>query len=517
LKRSVPIEQQLVELDRLDAPESLAKFITLAWPVLEPQTPRRWGWALDVVCEHLEAVGRGELNRLLVNCPPGMAKSLITGVFFPAWLWGPKNRPGTRIIGSSYSEDYATRDNRRMRDLVSSPWYQERWGDRVRLLKVGETSFSNTATGFRQGVPFPRLTGGRADLLILDDPHSASSAESDAERERTVRLFRESVTTRLNDPERTAIVVIMQRLHERDIAGVILAEGLGYERLILPMEFEPGRRCSTGVVWRRTGEPFEDPRERDGDLLFPERFPAEVVARDKVALGSYAVASQFQQRPAPRGGGMLKVENMPVVDDWPRDAALVRRWDLAATEATGRNDPDYVAGALLAYKDGRAWLVDMRRDRLSPYGVERLVRVTAEADAAEHGAVPVVIEQEGGSGGKITIDHYRRKVLEGFAVYADSPAGRGSKVQRADPFVAAAEAGNVSLVRGAWVADFLDECRTFPMGAHDDQVDAASAAFVWLARRTRWEAQDTAGPVGVAAPADYGGWGQGSGGITVLG
>jgi hypothetical protein len=139
--------------------------------VLEPDAPLKWGWALDAVCEHLEAVARGEINRLLVNCPPGMMKSLVTGVFFPAWLWGPKGRPGTRIIGSSYSENYATRDNRRMRDLVSSPWYRARWGDKVQLVKIGETSFSNTATGFRQGVPFQRLTGGRADLLVLDDPH----------------------------------------------------------------------------------------------------------------------------------------------------------------------------------------------------------------------------------------------------------------------------------------------------------------------------------------------------------
>src|SRR4051794_14093589 len=236
-------------------------------------------------------------------------------------------------------------------------------------------------------------------------------------------------------------------------------------------------------------------------------------------MGSYAVAAQFQQRPAPRGGGLIRVENMPVVDDWPRDAAKARRWDLAATEAVGGNDPDYVAGALVAYKDGRAWIADMRRGRLSPYGVERLVRSTAEADGAH---VPVVIEQEGGSGGKITLDHYRRKVLEGFAVYADSPSGRGGKVQRADPFLAAVEAGNVALVRGAWVEPFLDECRTFPTGAHDDQVDAASAGFVWLARRTRQDAGGLGAPAQVGAgtpsarPAHWGG-SRSEGGVAGLG
>ena len=249
-----------------------------------------------------------------------------------------------------------------MRDLVLSPWYRALWGDTVRLTRVAETSFFNTATGSREGVPFSRLTGGRADILILDDPHSVAEAESAAERERTVRLFRKSVTTRLNDPERTAIIVIMQRLHERDISGVILAEGLGYEHLMLPMRCEPERRCRTGIG-------FVD-RRLPGELLFPERFSAETVERDERAMGSYAVAAQFQQRPAPRGGGMLKTDLIKRVVDSPRDAAFVRRWDFAATEPKAGADPDHTAGALVAYKGGQAWLVDMRRARLSPLGVE---------------------------------------------------------------------------------------------------------------------------------------------------
>src|SRR3954451_22629771 len=211
------------EIERAYCAASLAGFVGRAGRVREPGQPLKWGPALDAICLHLEAVADGRTTRLLVNCPPGLAKSLLTGVLFPAWLWGPKGRPSARFIGSSYSEAYAARDARRMRDLVLSPWYRGLWGDAVRLTRVAETSFANAATGSREGVPFSRLTGGRADVLILDDPHSTEGVESAAERERTVRLVRESVTPRLNDPERTAIVVIMQRLHERDIAGVVLA------------------------------------------------------------------------------------------------------------------------------------------------------------------------------------------------------------------------------------------------------------------------------------------------------
>ncbi len=131
-------------------------------------------------------------------------------------------------------------------------------------------------------MPFASLTGGRGDRVIIDDPHSTETAESEAERLNTTRIFRESVPTRLNAP-RTAIIVIMQRLHEDDVSGPIMNLGLGYEHLMLPMEFEPERACRTSIG-------FVDPRQEEGELLFPERFPREVVDRDKVPMGSYAVA-----------------------------------------------------------------------------------------------------------------------------------------------------------------------------------------------------------------------------------
>src|SRR3954466_4244221 len=249
------------------------------------------------------------------------------------------------------------------------------------------------------------------------------------------------------------------------------------------MEYEPERRCRTSIG-------FADWREREGELLFPERFPAAVVARDKAAMGSYPVAAQFQQRPAPRGGGLIRVENVPLVDDWPRDAAQVRRWDFAASEARPGAAPDWTAGVRLAWKDGRCWVVDVRRERLSPRGVELLVRATAEADGP---GVPIVLEQEPGSSGVSVLDHYRRQVLAGYAAYASRVTG--SKVQRAEPFAAAVEAGNVLLVRGAWNDAFVDECRAFPAGAHDDQVDATADGFAWLGRRARAMAGDSGGGV----------------------
>ena len=170
-------------------------------------------------------------------------------------------------------------------------------------------------------------------------------------------------------------------------------------------------------------------------------------------------------------GILFKREWFPIVEDYPRDATMVRYWDLAATADNGSNDPDWTSGCLMAMKDGRYWIVDMAHTRSTPLGVQQLIAQKAMSD----GRCSVWMEQEPGSGGVNTIDHYRREVLSGYDFRADKVTG--SKMERARPLSAAAEAGNVSLVRGSWNESFLDECCVFPEGGHDDQVDAASGAL----------------------------------------
>lgn len=294
----------LRELDRIES-DSLATFIKRGWSQIEPSTPYRHGWHMDAICDHLEAVEEGYITRLLINVPPGTSKSLSASVFFPAWLWGPKNKPGSRIIGTSYSERYALRDNGRTKNLITSSWYQERWGDHVTLIKEGEKKIENTAYGFREAIPFASLTGGRGDFLIIDDPHSTESSESPEKRETASRIFLESVPTRLNDPVRSAIIIIMQRLHEEDVSGLAIANDLGYTHLMLPMEYDPGRHCTTYYPGTDLVL-FDDPRTEPGELLFPDRFPKRVVDNYRNKMGPYAYAGQMQQMPVPRGGGIFQ-------------------------------------------------------------------------------------------------------------------------------------------------------------------------------------------------------------------
>src|SRR5690606_1083215 len=210
-----------------------------------------------------------EITRFLANVPPGSSKSLLCSVMWQAWEWGPKALPSMRYLTTAFNDGPVKRDTRKCRDLILSDWYQALWPE-VRLTRTGETSFANDATGTREGVAFGSLTSQRGDRLVIDDPHSTETAESPAEREATTRKFREGAQNRLNDQERSAIVVVMQRLHEDDVSGVIKKLGMEYDHLMLPMEFEPERRCHTAIG-------FSDPRQADGDLLDPVRFPRETV------------------------------------------------------------------------------------------------------------------------------------------------------------------------------------------------------------------------------------------------
>lgn len=451
--------------------QSLAGFVREAWHVLEPNARLVWNWHLDALCEHLEAVTDGRITRLLVNVPPGSSKSLIVSVLWQAWEWGPRGLASLRYLTTSFNEGPVKRDTRKTRDLMLSHWFKALWPEIV-LSRTGETSFANTATGTREGVAFGSLTSQRGDRLIIDDPHSTETAESDADRTATTRKFREGATNRLNDQERSAIVVIMQRLHEQDLSGVIQKLGMGYVHVCLPMEFEPARRCETLIG-------FKDPRQEEGELLDPVRFPRSAVDALKRDMGSYAYAGQYQQRPAPRDGGMFKRHWFGITPAVPANSSRVRKWDLAATAETGGRDPDWTVGLLMARDiSGFVYVEDVIRFRGSSADVERAIVNTAALDADRYGIVRIGLNQDPGQAGKAQIG-YLTRALMGFNV--ESERETGTKEVRAAPLAAQAEAGNVKIVTAPWNEAFLSELENFPTGSHDDQVDAASGAFAMLA------------------------------------
>lgn len=177
--------------------KTLAGFIREAWHVLEPGRRYDHNWHIDLICAHLEAITFGKFlalglpNRLLANVPPGAMKSLMICVLWMAWEWGPCNMPHLRYVSTSFSEGFSTRDSRKTRDLIESDWYQKYWGDTVKLERRGESDFSNTAGGWRRATPFTSLMGERGDRVLIDDPHNVK-VEDEGDRNRTIRIFRES-------------------------------------------------------------------------------------------------------------------------------------------------------------------------------------------------------------------------------------------------------------------------------------------------------------------------------------
>jgi predicted phage terminase large subunit-like protein len=451
---------------------TLAGFVREAWHVLEPNTPIVWNWHLDALCAHLEAVTEGRINRLLVNVPPGSSKSLLVSVMWQAWEWGPRGLRSMRYLATAFNDGPVKRDTRKCRDLILSDWYRSLWPEVV-LTRTGETSFANSNTGTREGVSFGSLTSQRGDRLIIDDPHSTETAESPAERQNTTRKFREGATNRLNDQERSAIVVIMQRLHDEDVSGTILKLGMGYVHLCLPMEFEPERRCVTPI--------FTDPRTHDGDLLDPVRFGRETVEKLKRDMGSYAYAGQYQQRPTPREGGLFKRAwfEGKTIRQAPAGTKWVRHWDLAATAAKRKvTGQAATAGVKIGRAPDGSFIVGhVVRVMEEGADVRRTIKATAEADGK---AVRISLPQDPGQAGKVQAKDLI-VLLAGWVVSAEPESG--DKVTRAEPFSAQCEAGNVYLVEGAWNGAYLDELCLFPGGSQKDQVDASSGAFGQLISR----------------------------------
>jgi len=315
----------------------LSNFVRHAWHVLEPATPYVHGWHIDLICDHLEAITRGKLRNLVINIPPRHMKSLLVSVLWPAWAW--TRRPEMRWLFASYAQSLATRDSLKMRRLVLSPWYQRLWGGEFALTsdQNAKVRFENDRTGYRLATSVGAIaTGEGGDVVAVDDPHSASQARSEAERENALIWWDETMSTRLNDPRRGAKVIVMQRLHECDLSGHVLAQG-GYEHLCLPAEYEPERSCVTSVG--------SDPREEPGEPIWPERMGIE---------------------------------------------------DLAAPGTQGSGA--YTAGVLMhAMMDGSYVVSDVVRGQWSALERERRIKQTAESDGRK---VKVWIEQEPGSGGK---------------------------------------------------------------------------------------------------------------------
>jgi predicted phage terminase large subunit-like protein len=447
---------------------SLAEFFKRSWSILESQTPLAWNWHLQAVCDHVQALLEGQLGKrnLLVCVPPGSAKSRIVSVVAFAWMW--TRRPSWRAVFASGNPRVTTRDSLYCRTLIESAWYRQTFGVTWSLAEDENTKqlFSNTARGFRMAITAgARVTGDRGDALFVDDPLDAADAYSQSARDAVLDWWDQAFANRLNDLRTGTRCIIAQRLHEKDLPGHLLArEPDEWERLVIPMEWEESQRFTTSLGWT-------DPRKAEGELMFPERFPATVVAQERIRLGSSGYAGQHQQRPSAAEGEVFKRGHFGFykpADPLPHFTLRCQSWDCAFKE---RQQSDFSVGFELAKSDRRIFVLDRVRDRLSYPALKARAR-----DWAERSAPTAVLIEDAASGQSLIQDLKATGGLPVVPVKVD-----GDKVTRAHTVVPTYEAGIILLPEGApWLNEFLDELHAFPRAAHDDQVDAFVQAVRWL-------------------------------------
>ncbi len=477
----VQIEAELVRRD-------LAEFVRRVWSIVEPGAALIWSWHLDAVCEHLAAVTRGELQNLVINIPPGHMKSLLVSVCWPAWEW--LSRPEERTIFSSHSDDVILRDSVRCRLIVESDRYQRwvaalagqgggaPWG--LARDQNAKSYFENTQRGFRQCVTVKgKVTGKRGDKLVCDDPVDVGDTirgdpSRVAERMSEVLHWWDKVmSSRLNDKRTGRRVLIMQRVHTEDLAGV-LAERAGWTVLCLPTEYDPTHPHAWGG----------DPRTAPGELLFPAMFPAEVVAGIKEELGAADYAAQHEQRPSPKGGQLFQ-------RDWMRDRNRYRAdpRDLAAScdevaifmdcAFKGKKSNDPVALHVWGRRGADRFLLDRVHGRMGIVASRQALRDLAakwpEATAKlieDKANGPAVVEELGAE-------------LQGIIAFNPDPFG--DKYARAEVAALTMEAGNLHVPLNApWASEVLEEWFGFPGRPHDEDVDCLSMMNLrWRPRRKR--------------------------------
>jgi hypothetical protein len=476
----------LAEIDRELAERDLHEFMRQAWPIVEPGKPFVDNWHIGAIAEHLMAVTRGQITRLLINVPYRSSKSTLVAVMWPAWTWIAN--PSFQWLCGSHGLDLAIRDNLAMRRLITSPWYQRAWssfeltGDQNQ-----KTRFENDQRGYRLAFGMKTgVMGQGGDGVIVDDPHDREGSDSDAERETTLLNFDQGVATRLNDPVMSSITIIMQRLNNNDLSGHVLASGASYEHLLIPMHYDPARSKVTVLGWR-------DPRKVAGELMWPARFTEEWCNAEAKRLGPYGAAGQLEQNPSPAGGGIFKREDWRFYDT-PPDVFedQVQSWDLAFK---GTKTSNYVAG--------QAW------GRIGANCYWRPGEVYEQLDFVESCDAFVRFCTIYPEGAKLVEDKANGPAL--IATMKDripgitpvNPDGGAEAVARScAPYVAAGNVwlpnpwtatpdadGRISLVARTTVKDgmeyvvrFIENCATFPagsipVGSHGDDVVAATQAI----------------------------------------
>jgi len=469
---------------------SLKAFVVGAWSIIEPQHFQD-GYVVDAICDHLTALTTGQLRFLLINIPPRHSKSTICSVLWPVWCW--LRNPADRFLCASYGLNLAIRDNLKKRNLIESRWFQDRYGSELSIVSESASVhfererdfglseqqnakrfFMNDKMGYQLAVSVGSTTTGEGgSKLLIDDPHSATEAHSQMERESAVTWFRETWSNRMNDADKDVMLVIGQRIHEEDVSGVIIKERPDWTHLNLPAEYEPTRKCYTRIGW-------SDWRTEEGQLLWPERFNDATLTRYKRDLGSVGYAAQYQQSPVPSGGGQFRKQWFRYFGEtqeayimetpngtrslFKNHCSIFGTVDLAVSS---KQTADYTVIAIWALtNENDLLLIDLVRDRFDNPSQQKQIELLHQRYRPDYFRIESVGYQ---------LALIQQLLVRGVPCEEYRPVK--DKVSRASTASIWMENGKFYFLKSAsWLNDVESELLTFPMGAHDDIVDNVSMA-----------------------------------------
>ncbi len=480
------LQQLMQEFDESDIKRVLAErhlhdFIKQCWPTMEPGREYHDNWHIQAICEHLEAVLSGDLRRLIINIPPRHMKSLTCNVAFPTWSW--IHKPEIQFMFASYAGTLSVRDSVKCRRLLQSQWYQNNWSDKFHLTgdQNQKQRFENNYNGHRLSTSTSgSLTGEGGDIIVIDDPHNVKEAESETVRASVLEWWDTAVQSRLNDPTTGAFVVIMQRLHQYDLTGHILHNQRAddpWTHLCVPAEYERAHpHIYTSTLPAATHH--EDPRSEEGALLWSSRFPQKALDALKHGMGEYASAGQLQQRPSPKGGGILKAKWWrkweTLTRKIPKFIYVLQSWDTAYSEKTTASYSACTTWGVFAYGGSyHVMLMHRYRERLMFPQLRKHVRSLYN----EYKPDIVLIEKK--ASGQSLIQELQQSGIPAIPYNPDK-----DKVARAHTVSPLFEAGFVWYPDRKWAEEVIQWCAIFPAGDGTDIVDTVTQALIRL--RKMW-------------------------------
>jgi len=448
--------------------QDLGTFMVKAFQTVASGNRYNHNWHLDALAYMLTQIKDGEIDRLCITQPPRSLKSMVSSVIFPAWYLG--HNPDKTVLCVSYSHTLGTEFARLFRAIVNSDWYRELFPNFKLLKETDATCITSAGGGRITAAVEGSLTGRGADLIIIDDPIKAEDAQSDVMRRSVNEWFGTTLLSRLNDKKSGRIILVMQRLHEDDLAGKVLGTGQ-WTHLNLPAVAEEDAAIPIGpraTYFRKAGE-----------ALHPSREPLSVYERLRKDMGPIAFSAQYQQRPVPLEGNLVRREWLKWFPKAPQrgpGVRVVQSWDVASTTSDA-GDWSVCTTWLIIKRD--YYLVDLWRGKLQfPDLKRKLIDL-----AIQHNPDDILIERAGP--GLHLIQELRANPLAGIPLPV-SILPKGEKVVRMEAQSVRFETGQVHLPEEApWLDTLLHELLAFPTARFDDQVDSISQFLNWI-ERERW-------------------------------